>query len=627
MRTKSARAVAMVVLGGAMLAMGAQAVVVDFTAAEGYTDQLPLSSHPDWNAQNQWTNQNAVGDGVIQTPNGDFIRGNYQALSWDNTLGSSLTMGARFKLVGSVDTNVTVSAGWKEGMYTLDVTEQLVASAPAGRMEAGLNLNRFTKELQLRAGGQTTVLGHASLFDGHTWELTVTWTKVDGTSYDVEASIDSLEDGADAFLASGTATPDSGLSRAAEAHGFFKALPSCAQNYGGLQLDRFSIETFSPPSLVYQITEFALAGADAILSWQSEAGAVYTVEGNEDLQNTNAWMGVPGFTSVTGTVNGTMSVTGLLDGVLGFYRLDGLPPPPIFFDDLESGAMGWTNFTGNGTTDWELGTPNYTGGARGVFTNAYSGVNAWGTGLTKKYDVNDSLTLRTPEIDLTDVPGAALTFYEVADIEATYDFGYIHILTNGVLVPTNLYAATGTTTEWTPRTVDLNTFVGQKIVIEFELYSDTAQSPADDWFGWAIDDIAVEKAPGLPPPPPPFTNSVIQLVLVDSSGTNNPPPDLVTIVNDMVIDLDGLGVASSNLNIRAEVDGSVGSVTFALTQATVRNQTESVAPYYLFGDTSGDPNDGTLNSGLHTLVATPWENAGGGGLEGTNLTVNFTISP
>ena len=74
------------------------------------------------------------------------------------------------------------------------------------------------------------------------------------------------------------------------------------------------------------------------------------------------------------------------------------------------------------------------------------------------------------------------------------------------------------------------------------------------------------------------------LVLVDSSGTNNPPPDLVIITEGATLDLDALGVAYTNVNVRAEVDGAVGSVTFALTGATANSQTESVGPYYLFGD-------------------------------------------
>lgn len=212
--------------------------LVNFTAGEGFVDGAMLGTHSDWLAQNQWVNNNGAGDGVVETPVGDFIRGHYTPYVYDNGVGDVLTMSARFNLIDPVDTTSNVDAGWKEGIYTLDVTEQLASTAPGGRMEGGLYMNRATNELQLRAGGTTAAIGPAADYDGSIWDLTVTWTKQNATDYLVEASIDN---GSGPWTASGTATPDALLSGAAAAHGFFKALPTAGFNYNGVQVDSFEV--------------------------------------------------------------------------------------------------------------------------------------------------------------------------------------------------------------------------------------------------------------------------------------------------------------------------------------------------------------------------------------------------
>ncbi len=89
-------------------------------------------------------------------------------------------------------------------------------------------------------------------------------------------------------------------------------------------------------------------------------------------------------------------------------------------------------------------------------------------------------------------------------------------------------------------------------------------------------------------------------------------------------DLAGVGI-----NIRANtLPREVGSVKFVLTGTASRNWTESFAPYALFGDLGGVPPDydqGTLPNGSYTLTATPYSSAGGNGIAGTPLTVQFSI--
>lgn len=228
-------------LAGLLIAGVAQAVVVDFTAGEGYADGDNLGWHPDWLAQDQWKNDNSVGDGVVRTPVGDFIRGHYTGLTAGNGIGAELTIGATFNMVGNMNVSTNVDAGWKEGIYTLDVTEQLTSTAPSGRMEGGIYMSRTSNELQLKAGGQTAVIGNAADFDGHSWALSVSWTKTTATDYAVEASIDSLDDAAGAWTVSGTATPAATLSGAPTVQAFFKALPTAGLNYSGVEVDQFTV--------------------------------------------------------------------------------------------------------------------------------------------------------------------------------------------------------------------------------------------------------------------------------------------------------------------------------------------------------------------------------------------------
>jgi len=82
-----------------------------------------------------------------------------------------------------------------------------------------------------------------------------------------------------------------------------------------------------------------------------------------------------------------------------------------------------------------------------------------------------------------------------------------------------------------------------------------------------------------------------------------------------------------NLNVRANTSpATVGSVVFVLTGAQSHNQTETNAPYSLFGDVSGNYNPWTPPLGGYTLKATPFSASGGSGTAGTSLTISFTVT-
>ncbi|MDX2303580.1 MAG: DUF5060 domain-containing protein [Microscillaceae bacterium] len=100
--------------------------------------------------------------------------------------------------------------------------------------------------------------------------------------------------------------------------------------------------------------------------------------------------------------------------------------------------------------------------------------------------------------------------------------------------------------------------------------------------------------------------------------------DILTIPNGGTIDLTTL--ATNQLNIRANTSGTIGSIAFQLTGALVRTQTESGAPYALYGDNAGDYYAQAFVAGAYTLTATPYSLAGAQGSTGTPLIVSFTMS-
>lgn len=93
------------------------------------------------------------------------------------------------------------------------------------------------------------------------------------------------------------------------------------------------------------------------------------------------------------------------------------------------------------------------------------------------------------------------------------------------------------------------------------------------------------------------------------------------------IDLGNL--PTQNLSIRANVNASVGSVSFDLTGQQLHQQTESVAPYALFGDTDGDFNPWEPASppanGNYQLSARSHSEAGAGGTPGTEFSIAFSV--
>jgi subtilisin family serine protease len=182
-----------------------------------------------------------------------------------------------------------------------------------------------------------------------------------------------------------------------------------------------------------------------------------------------------------------------------FYSFATLKAPaPPWFDNLESGAPGWSVVPDpvyGSDINWTLGTPH-----NGIVSSAHSGTNAWGSDLDGNQDFTlASSYLYAPVIDLTGFTSATLTFSNVCDFSRVdptfglyFEDGIVYVSTNSATSPVNLpivqdFAGTAAYT-WEQETVDLTPFVGQNIQVVF-YYEGVPLG--DTMYGWTIDDIGI----------------------------------------------------------------------------------------------------------------------------------------
>ncbi|MDB5268627.1 MAG: hypothetical protein JWP58_1667 [Hymenobacter sp.] len=116
--------------------------------------------------------------------------------------------------------------------------------------------------------------------------------------------------------------------------------------------------------------------------------------------------------------------------------------------------------------------------------------------------------------------------------------------------------------------------------------------------------------------------SVVSYILVNADSNT----DIQVIAAGATLNLATL--PTRNLNIRATTNPApVGSVVFALRGTQTQNQTETAAPYALFGDNgAGKYNSWTPAVGSYTLTATPYTAGNGNGTAGTPLSIGFSVS-
>lgn len=95
--------------------------------------------------------------------------------------------------------------------------------------------------------------------------------------------------------------------------------------------------------------------------------------------------------------------------------------------------------------------------------------------------------LVSPEIDLIQAKEAKLAYDSWRDLELDYDYLYVNVYADGETTPVKVKTYTGTNGKWENEEIDLTSFVGKKIKIEFNYVTDMAVAQE----GFFVDNIVV----------------------------------------------------------------------------------------------------------------------------------------
>ncbi len=156
----------------------------------------------------------------------------------------------------------------------------------------------------------------------------------------------------------------------------------------------------------------------------------------------------------------------------------------LFFDHCEDNSQGWTTIA-NGPDDlWHLST-----------LNSYSFGSSWWCGIEggNDYATGNRIEngLVSPQIDLTQLSFAFLSFWETYVTEGGYDYCMVDVSIDGGVswMPLRGNGLAGDSEGWNKEVIDLTPFCGEVINIRF--YFDTGDNLYNNYSGWFIDDIYV----------------------------------------------------------------------------------------------------------------------------------------
>ena len=247
------------------------------------------------------------------------------------------------------------------------------------------------------------------------------------------------------------------------------------------------IDTGFVPSLI-ELTSPSLGGTSFSFSWVSSPGKLYQVHRSNAVNEH--------FDSIAEvTADGDLTTFADPAPVANnaFYQVANVPPAPIFEEDFETGAAGWTTQDlGESGTLWELGKPTNGPG------EAHSPTRAYGTGLAKDYGDYTDVYLVSPVIDLTDLDNARVEFWSYRDCEPAFegeltDACQVWILDEDgeYLNDVPIWIRGGEAKQWRLEKGKIPAeALGQKIRLEFSFSSDSGQDNGPQ-AGWFIDDVAI----------------------------------------------------------------------------------------------------------------------------------------
>jgi len=110
------------------------------------------------------------------------------------------------------------------------------------------------------------------------------------------------------------------------------------------------------PEIVIHSSRVSGDGAGFSFDWNSTVGSIYQVERRGTLST--PWQIIADTYPAGGATSDNTSFTDTDLSSSAIYRVAQLETPPLFFDDFESGAPGWSaSDLGESGTEWELGKP------------------------------------------------------------------------------------------------------------------------------------------------------------------------------------------------------------------------------------------------------------------------------
>ncbi|MCP4730254.1 MAG: LamG domain-containing protein [Roseibacillus sp.] len=371
--------------------------------------------------------------------------------------------------------------------------------ASAGQWTArGLHWNLksdFAFEHAVNGQGNSNTTSNAFVADSTTWyHLVVTQNAGDTTTF-----------------VNGVAVPDNGINHAGPIDFGNSNFQIGAWNGGRLldgRMDEFAIydHALTPEQVLAHYEAASADGADPLglavrpasggeleLSWESTLGKLYDILVSPDLSSPRAsWAGLVDAQDIAADPSGTNTlVIALPFPGEGFVAVREKNPPPLFSDDLETGAAGWTTLVNDasGNTEWELGSPN---GSTGPLSGADDSGNAWCTNLGN-YGANSDISLRTPIIDLTGITAALLSFDAYRDADGFGDTASVRFLRSddqaqlGVDVPIDM---TIFDLDYVTAEVPVPAIaIGESVLIEFIFVSDGS---LDAFSGLCLDNVKVQ---------------------------------------------------------------------------------------------------------------------------------------
>ena len=257
-------------------------------------------------------------------------------------------------------------------------------------------------------------------------------------------------------------------------------------------IDNLAIATTSTD--VHNFVVSSDDGGDILtFQWNSFASEVYTVVTSNDPANDGlpeTWTPVAGLQNLVATLPMNEHSIPRPDDPKRVYRLLAGPVPALFSDDFESGAGDWTTLVNDeiGNTIWELGAPV---GSTGPLEGAGGSANAWSTNLGD-YGTDSDISLRSPAIDLTSVPGAELSFEAFRDADGFADTAQVRFLRASDQVQLGAAVELDMTVfdvDWTTIEIPVDpAAIGETIILEFNFISDNS---ADAFSGLSIDDVSI----------------------------------------------------------------------------------------------------------------------------------------